>query len=90
MEEYSESDTIRRELDTGTESPGVEVAMSVADIEGREATELPAIHDCIDGILSNLFSDPPSSEAQMRVEFTYQEYRITVEQNGTATFRKVA
>lgn len=88
MGEETERETISRQLDTDAESPGVEVAVAVAGIEGRDAAELPAIHGCIDGILADLFADPPSSEAQMRVEFTYEGYRIAVEQNGTATFRE--
>ncbi|WP_092893023.1 HalOD1 output domain-containing protein [Halopelagius inordinatus] len=86
MGEDTDRETISRELDTDAESPGVEVAVAVAGIEGRDAADLPAIHGCIDNVLADLFSNPPSPEARMRVEFTYEGYRIAVEQNGTATF----
>ena len=79
---------IRRELDTETENPAVEVATAVADIEGTEATQLANMYDCVDGILNELFSTPPSSDAQMEIEFTYSEYRITVGQDGVAEFVK--
>lgn len=58
----------------------------VADLEGTPVTELPAIYDCIDEMLSGLYSNPPAPEAQMTVEFTYCGYRITIEQSGAAEF----
>ena len=88
MDDNSESEIIRRELDTDAENPGIEVVVAIADIEGREMTELSTLHDCIDGILDNLFSDPPSPEAEMRVVFNYENYRIGVTQDGRATFVK--
>lgn len=79
---------IHRNLDTDAGNPAIEVVGAVADIEGRNATELTAVHDCIDGILDELFSNPPAPESQAVVEFSYEAYRITVEQNGRATFVK--
>lgn len=73
-------------MDTDREEPAVAIVAVVADLEGTESDELPRIHDCIDGMLSELFSDPPSSEAQITVEFTYSGYRITIEQNGATEF----
>jgi len=46
------------------------------------------MYDCIDGMLDELFSNPPAPESQMEVEFSYETYRITVEQNGAAKFVK--
>lgn len=57
-------------------------------LERVDSTELPTIYDCVDGMLDELFSNPPAPEAQMEVTFSYHRYRITVEQNGNAKFVK--
>lgn len=46
------------------------------------------MYGCVDGILDNLFSKQPAPEAQTEVEFSYEDYRITIEQDGTAKFVK--
>jgi hypothetical protein len=79
---------VHRKLDTNVTNPAVEVAEAVADIEGTESTDLSSMYECVDGVLDNVFSNPPSPEAQMEIEFTYESYRITVEQNGDAQFVK--
>lgn len=33
-----------------------------------------------------IFSNPPAPEAQIRITFSYEGYRVTVEQDGTAKF----
>ncbi|ADB63718.1 hypothetical protein Htur_4989 (plasmid) [Haloterrigena turkmenica DSM 5511] len=58
------------------------------DFEGVDSAELPPIYDCVDGMLNELFSNPPAPEAQMEVTFSYHQYRVTVEQNGNAKFVK--
>lgn len=88
MTERPEAEIIQRELDTDANNPGVEVAEAVAEIEGREATDIGTMYECVDGVLDNLFSTPPAPEAQMMVEFSYESYRIMVEQDGTAEFVK--
>ena len=88
MNSSSEDEIIYRELDTDAENPGIEVVAAIAAIDGREMTELSTLHDCIDGVLDNLFSDPPSPEAEMRVVFNYENYRIGLTQDGSATFVK--
>lgn len=86
MSNSTDSSEARRRLDTDAENPGVEVVKAVADLEGVHPTELAAAYDCVDGVLDHLFSNPPSPEAGMRVQFNYEGYRITVEQEGSATF----
>lgn len=83
-----ENEMIHREFDTEAEEPGVQIAETVADIEETDTTELATIHECIDGVLINIFSTPPSPDAQMEVTFSYEGYRVTIEQDGTATFVK--
>jgi hypothetical protein len=89
MAENNESKIIHRSLDAETDSPAVAIAESVAEIEGKEADELTTTYDCIDATLDELFSTPPSQDAQLEITFTYEGYRITVEQNGSAKFVRV-
>lgn len=86
----AEADIVHRTLETNGSAPAIQIAEAVADLEETEPTELPTLYDCIDGMLSDLFSDPPAPEAQMTVEFSYAGYRITVEQDGTVKFVKPA
>jgi len=88
MSDTINDEIIHRELETEGKNPGAQVAEIIAGIEEKEPTELTAIYDCIDGVLDNLFSNPPSPEAQMEIEFSYETYRVTVEQNGNAKFVK--
>lgn len=84
----SDQHHFHRELDTEAESPAIAVAMAVVDIEDTEATDLPSMYDCVDGIFDELFSTPPAAEAVMEISFNDANYRITVEQDGTAEFVK--
>lgn len=88
MSESPEEEIIHRQIDTNTDDPAVALAEEVAEIENTDPTTLPTMYQCIDGILDNLFAKPPAPEAQLRVEFSYDRYRITVEQDGSATFMK--
>jgi hypothetical protein len=88
MTNQPEETIVHRELDVDAENPAVEVAEVVADLEGKSSSDLSSMYDCVDGVLDHLFSTPPSPEAQMVIEFTYESYRITVEQNGSAQFVK--
>lgn len=82
MENDPDRSVVRRQLSTDEGNPGPRIAAIVADLEDREMTEMATMYDCVDGILEHLFSDPPAEEARMRVEFSYEGYRITVEQDG--------
>lgn len=79
---------VHRELDRDQTSPAVAVAEVVAELEGTEPAELPSTYNCIDHVIDHIFSEPPAPEAQVAVEFSYQGYRITVEQDGSAEFVK--
>ena len=78
-----------RQLDTDGENPAVQVAEIIAELEGKEADELASTYDQIDHILDHVFSDPPSPDARIRISFSYEGYRVTVEQDGAATFERV-
>lgn len=88
MTDDAERDIIRRELETETDNPAVQVAKSIAEIEQIETTDLPSMYNCVNGVLDNIFSNPPDPQAQMQIEFTYQTYRITIHQDGIAEFIK--
>lgn len=90
MVDNAGGDRIRRELDTDADDPGTDIAMVVAEIDERAPTELPTIHECLDGVLTGVFDNPPSPEARLRVSFVYADYRITVYQDGTAEFVDVS
>jgi len=85
-----DDEIVHRTLSTDVEEPAVAVAEAIADLEGQEADELPTTYECIDGMLDEMYGDPPSPNAQVEVSFTYAGYRVTVEQNGDATFVAVS
>lgn len=88
MNEFNETEMLHRELDIDRENPAPQIAETVADIEDTSITELATMYGCIDGVLDQIFSNPPSPEAQIEVTFSYEGYRISVEQNGHAQFVK--
>lgn len=90
MSDNHESDIVHEELDTDVENPAVEIVRVVADLKNVDTSELSTVWDCIDGMLDHLFSNPPSDEAQIDVTFSYEGFRITVEQNGHAKFVETA
>jgi hypothetical protein len=58
----------------------------VAELTDRNMEDLEPAWQVIDDILVHLFADPPAAKAQAEISFTYEGYRITIEQNGTGTF----
>ncbi len=84
MTEPHDDKIVHRKLKTDREEPAVAIAEVVAELEGTNVEEMTTTYDCINGMISELYSNPPLPEAQMTVEFTYSGYRITVEQNGAA------
>lgn len=79
-------DHIRREIDAEGSQATMEIVETIAEIENKDPMELTNLWGCSDHIIEHLFSDPPSPEAEMEIEFNYEGYRITVEQDGTAEF----
>lgn len=86
MVDDPEQSIVRRRLPTDEGNPGVLIAETVAEIEDREMTEMTTMYGCVDGVLDHLFADPPAAEAQIRVEFSYEGYRISIEQDGLVEF----
>jgi hypothetical protein len=88
MSKTHDDEIIHRELDTDKD-PAVAVVEVIADIESMDVGEMPISYECIDGMLTEMYSNPPSEEAQVEVNFTYADYRVTVDQDGGAKFVKV-
>ncbi|WP_123533969.1 HalOD1 output domain-containing protein [Halosimplex salinum] len=88
MDDERETDVVRRDLDTDADEPAAQVAVAVAEMDGKDVTEVGNMYDCVDHVLDNLFSTPPSPDARMEITFSYEGYRITVGQDGTARFLK--
>lgn len=91
----SEDVIVHRELFEGEQpsdddTPSVHIAEIVADLEDEDATDISALYDTVDHLVEHLFSTPPPLEAQCRFEFTYEGYRITLTQDGHATFMNVS
>ena len=86
MSDKHTDEIVHRTLSTDDDDPAVDVAKVVAELEDVKPDELPTTYNCIDGMLDELYAEPPSPDAQMEVSFTYAGYRITVEQNGDAKF----
>lgn len=80
-------EVVHWEFDADETDPNVNVVEAVAELKGVEIDELTPLYTCIDNILEHLFSNPPVPSAQATIEFTYEDYRITVDQDGSATFR---
>ena len=84
-----DDEIVHRQIDTGGPEPAVQIAEIVADLDGKGHEELTSAWSQIDNMLTEIFSDPPDPEAQVQVQFTYEGYRVTVEQNGSCEFVKV-
>lgn len=88
MTEARDDEIFHHELKTSRDEPSVQIAEIVASLEDTDVDDLTPVYDQIDHVLSQIFSDPPDPSAQVEVTFSYERYRITVEQNGEATFIK--
>lgn len=79
----------RCQLDTSQDEPALQVVEVLADIDGRDPTDFEDMWGCTDDMLANLFSNPPAPEADTRVTFTFEGYRISVHQDGMAEFQAI-
>lgn len=77
------------EFDVDREDSEVDVAEVVAELEDKDVTDLSALYETVDHLIEKLYATPPSAAAQVRMEFTYEGYRITLNQDGFATFMKI-
>lgn len=80
----------RCRLDTGGDAPAIQLVGLVADLEDADPMELDPLYSQIDDLLNALFDSPPAAAADAELEFTYEEYRIRLDQNGTAIVRRAS
>lgn len=64
----------------------MQVAEHVADISGEDVMELASTWSKFDHVVDGIFDDPPSPDADVEVSFTYEGYRVIVDQDGNATY----
>ena len=88
--EDPEQRIIERTVDTSGEQPNYRVLETIAEAEGVNITTLPPMYERIDHMLDKLFSDPPATEAQVEVTFSYHGYRITAKQDGSVILRRLS
>lgn len=74
-------------FDPDENQPNVDITETVAELKGVESDDLSPLYDSIDHVVDNIFSTPPKSQADVEVSFSYEGFRITVSQDGSATFR---
>lgn len=78
------------ELDVDEDDPEVDIVEIVSRLEGKPVESLPPVYNTVDSMIAKLFSDPPPAEAQAMIQFTYEGYRIDIQQSGNATFMDVS
>lgn len=82
----ADGDVVDVRFDTDESDPALSVADVVAELEGQDPTELKLIYDASDHVVDHLFSEPPSPQADVEIAFTSEGYRVTIHQDGHATF----
>jgi hypothetical protein len=85
----AEATIFQQDVDPSDGEPNYQVLQAVAEVEGVDVTELPSMYERIDHMLDELFSEPPTAEAQVEITFSYHGYRITADQEGQITLRKL-
>ena len=88
MTESPDDKIVHESLDTSRDEPAVQVAEVIASLEDVNSDQLMPVYNQIDHVLEHIFSNPPDPDAQIEVTFTYEQYRVTVGQDGEAKFVK--
>lgn len=89
MSESHDDEIIRHTLDIEGDNPAMQLVEVVAEAEETDPVSLTSIWGCIDDVLDNIFSNPPSPEAQLELSFSYEGYRIEISQDGVAELMQV-
>jgi hypothetical protein len=89
MSPSHDDEIVHRTLETDQQEPAAQIATHVADLSGRAPENLTTAYEQIDHVLEHIFSNPPQPEAQVQITFSYEGYRITVEQDGSAQFVEI-
>ncbi|WP_408957654.1 HalOD1 output domain-containing protein [Natrinema sp. 74] len=88
--DVTSDERITRRLNTEQDDPATQIVEIVADLDDGSPLNLPPIYRCIDDLIADLFSSPPSAEADACIVFSYEGYRIRVQQDGMTTFRELS
>jgi len=86
----SSDEIIHRKLVSNQQNPAVQIAKVVADLEGKQPEELTPTYEHLGNTIDYIFSNPPAPGARVEIKFSYEGYRITIEQDGSAQFVKTA
>lgn len=62
----------------------------IAEHRGEDIETLPPLYDEVDHFLETLFTDPPSEQAQLGLEFSYCGFRVRIDQSGHVTLLRLA
>jgi hypothetical protein len=81
---------VHRRIEPEPEDADYRLLQLIADVEGIDVTDLPPIYGRIDHLVSNMYEDPPSAEAQAQLKFSYAGYRISLDQDGNVSLMKIA
>ena len=84
MDSPQRTHVVYRDVDTNRADLGAEIVEIIADFEGTDPEDLDPIRKCIGDILEPLSLTPPSPDAQLMISFSYEGYRISLDQNGQA------
>lgn len=87
-DDAANGDVHRTTFDTDQSQPNVDVTETVAALKNVESDELAPLYESIDHVIDNIFSKPPSDEADVEVSFNYEGFRVTISQDGNAAFRR--
>ena len=90
MGDSHEGEIVHRELNTEVDEPVLQVAEKIAELENNSVEEMKPTYTHLDHVLDYIFANPPVPEAQVEITFSYEGYRITVEQDGSAKFIKIS
>lgn len=77
-----------RTIEPDRKEPHYDILATIAELEETDVEDLPPLYDYVDHLIEKLFSTPPPSKAQVKMEFTYYAYRVVVDQEGNLTLMR--
>lgn len=81
----SPDNTLQAEFDWETTAPSVAIVEAVASAANSDPQSLESLYECIDpDAVDMLFTESPDRpETSIQLTFTYHEFTVTVNSNGT-------
>jgi hypothetical protein len=80
----------QRQLNADRGDQMIQLVELIADIDDVEPTEISPIYRDIDSLVSDFFGSQPPSRGDATLAFSYQGYRIHVQQDGRTTVRELS